>query len=669
MYSSSSIPLFLLPAFVLPALSVPVQLRPASNERGVFISKANTLNATTWNGVNFAPSNVTAPSYNTTTSSGSDNATVINTTSPTSPTFPSAISTSNVTTPGSLTGDNLTVTASVSLPKSSSSSSRLYAPTILNAPKGAGAPAASSSDVASASSTRALTSGSSTASPQTSPSTSAAASFTTSTRIAPSSSGSTQGSSSLPGSVPFSTSISVPDDMETKNVTINVNIDTREASDEPELLTSSPPDESVDYKINRDNTITDIAGARARAKPARFGLNSSRVDAGTVAMGVDGTISKGVFSLQLVNKLNSNNVRAYISGLDPNGALVMLGQNGQWIYPTTGSAQPVPVQGDIAIPLGPANSTTPISLPGFISSSRVWIADGDLSFLVVATTNGPGLVEPAAVNPADPNSEVNYSFTEFSWAADYGIYVNVSYVDFVGLPLGMELTTYDNNDFRVPGVPADAAVALCNQLKAQAAKDGQPWDQLCAYDTAGDVRRVLAPPSLIADNATAFQGYFDAYVNAVWAHYAANDLIINTQSTPGNVTCRVQGDQLLCAGDNRGYAKPNAKDIFGCNDGPFAILPGDNAVHLATVPRLCAAFNRATLLIEDGNVQPSVGPECYYPASEPVKNWYADLLKKMQVEGKGYAFSYDDVEPEGGNQSGLVGSTSPKALTIIVGGA
>lgn len=451
--------------------------------------------------------------------------------------------------------------------------------------------------------------------------------------------------------------------------TFNSTIDARDVnSTGAGFLPSGDDDKSVDYTISRDNTFTDIQGALHRSGNTIVTANGTRIEGGKVATGVDGTISRGIFTLELVNKMASSNVRAYISGLDPKGALVMLGQDGQWVYPSTTSETPEAVKGNIRIPMGKANTTTPVALPGFVSSARVWIADGNLDFYVVATPNGPGLVEPSTANSKDPNSEVNYSFAEFSWAADYGIYVNISYVDFVGLPLGMELSDYDNANHSVYGVPSNAAEVLCQQLKDQTAKDGQPWDQLCAYDAAGKVRRVMAPPNLIAQNATAFEGYFSKYVDDVWSWYSSNKLTIDTQNTPGNVTCSVQGDELKCDGDNRGYAKPNSKDIFGCNDGPFAIAADDNAVHLAVVPRLCAAFNRATFMVEGGDIQPGVATDMYYPV-DVSKNFYSDFVKHMQVEEKGYAFSYDDVSPPGMDQSGLVSSTSPKVLRLIVGGS
>ena len=164
-----------------------------------------------------------------------------------------------------------------------------------------------------------------------------------------------------------------------------------------------------------------------------------------------------------------------------------------------------------------------------------------------------------------------------------------------------------------------------------------------------------------------FQSYFTSYIDQVWQHYTTNTLTINTQSPAGNVACRVANSALSCAGDNRAYAKPSAADIFGCNSGPFAILGADNAVHRAVVPRLCAAFNRGTLLLDQGHSQPGVHADRYYQPGLAV-NWYSAFVHQEEVDGRGYAFSYDDVNPDGGvDQSGVVAGRA-KLLTVVVGG-
>jgi hypothetical protein len=165
----------------------------------------------------------------------------------------------------------------------------------------------------------------------------------------------------------------------------------------------------------------------------------------------------------------------------------------------------------------------------------------------------------------------------------------------------------------------------------------------------------------------AFASYWQPYVDAVWQRYTQEPLIIDTQLPMGYVRCRVTGDLLHCDGDNRPYAKPTAADIWGCDSGPFRREGGDNDIHVAVIPRLCAAFARSTLMLDGGSLQPSVDDSWYY--GELPTHHYSRLVHEYEVDGKGYAFPYDDVNPNGGgNAAGVVASGAAERLTIFVGG-
>jgi hypothetical protein len=67
-------------------------------------------------------------------------------------------------------------------------------------------------------------------------------------------------------------------------------------------------------------------------------------------------------------------------------------------------------------------------------------------------------------------------------------------------------------------------------------------------------------------------------------------------------------------------------------------------------------------------MQPGVHADNYYTTNVPM-NWYSAFVHEEEIDGKGYAFSYDDVNPDGGvDQSGVVANRNPKLLTVVVGG-
>lgn len=369
-------------------------------------------------------------------------------------------------------------------------------------------------------------------------------------------------------------------------------------------------------------------------------------------------------SLSFVNHF-AGSVNVYVTGQDSNANIVFVTSNGQFFYPaSTTSSTPVPITDNIAIPVG-QGSTGSVTLPDYLSSGRIWIAAGALQFFVVDAGGRTGLVEPSAINPSDPSAGLNWGFVELTNNAD-GIYADISYVDFLGMPLGISLQSADGTQ-SAQGVASSAISGVCSALQAQGAADGAPWGDLCVTDTSGNLIRVIAPIDYISLVPSAFSNYWTSYINQVWDKYSSATLNIDTQAAAGVVGCTVSGGQLNCAGDNRGYAQPTAADIFGCNSGPFAILSSDNDVHRAVVPRLCAAFNRATLLIDGGDLQPGPPTSDFYTVAP--SNFFSKFVHQFELDGLGYAFSYDDVAASGTpGVAGLVSDGSPQVLTTIIGG-
>ncbi|KAI0453510.1 glycoside hydrolase family 64 protein [Xylaria acuta] len=374
----------------------------------------------------------------------------------------------------------------------------------------------------------------------------------------------------------------------------------------------------------------------------------------------------GAFPITVVNNFDSG-MFMYVSGKDASGVPCLLGANGQFVYPQAdGTGVPKEITANIALPLNAKGQTSTITLPRALISARIWIAHGQLKFYTVRDGNGvSAVVEPSAANPADPSAGIQWGFIEFNYDGTT-IYANISFVDFVGIPLGMGLTLASGENQVVQGLMPGSVGNICNGVRSQASADGRIWDRLCTVSSSGQALRVLAPNLYTSANAGAFNGYYDDYVNQVWSKYTSQDLIINTQAAAGNVACRVSNNQLSCAGDNRSYPKPTTADIWGCNSGPFAIIGSDNDVHRAVVPRLCAAFTRTTLLLAGGNVQPSLGQNNYYTMNPT--NHYSRIVHQYEVGGLGYAFSYDDVNPSGQNAAGVVAGPNPTNLKVSVGG-
>jgi hypothetical protein len=205
----------------------------------------------------------------------------------------------------------------------------------------------------------------------------------------------------------------------------------------------------------------------------------------------------GTLQIALQNKTNSDNVHAYITGLalDRNNAPLFVQADGQNIYyPVSPSAPQQQLQADVAIPLGAPGNTVNVTIPK-TAGGRIWFSiDARLTFLL---NPGPAVVEPSVTNPSDPNFNINWAFCEFTFN-DSQLFANVSYVDFVGIPIALSLTSRQGQAQSVPGIGPDGFQTIVNELRAQSQRDGRPWDQLI-HEVNGQPIRALSPNNLLVE--------------------------------------------------------------------------------------------------------------------------------------------------------------------------
>lgn len=320
-----------------------------------------------------------------------------------------------------------------------------------------------------------------------------------------------------------------------------------------------------------------------------------------------------------------------------------------------------PLQQDCAIPLGPPGCSVFATIP-HIAGCRVWFSvNSKLSFRLNPSPYGPALVEPSCTNPSDPDINHWWAFAELTYNADQ-CFANISCVDFVSLPVSVTLTTMDGKVDHVSGMATNALSNVCRALKAQEQIDGQPWTQLIVRNAKGEPLRVLSPNNAPFNGAN-FSTYFNGYVDQVYEHYKSQPLYVDTQAGWQRVRGTV-GSESVIKFDGDTFPKPSTQDIFSCCTGPF----GDNltARKLAIIPRLSAAFNRGTLLTSNVTPDPN-GPGTFYKSA--ICNHYSRIVHEQCLDGRGYAFPYDDVCQDGGpDQCGAVYDGKPKLLTLAVGG-
>ena len=360
---------------------------------------------------------------------------------------------------------------------------------------------------------------------------------------------------------------------------------------------------------------------------------------------------------------NTGPVFAFITGQAINegdAALCLIQADGQTPYfPPSPAAPLTTLAVNCAIPLGAPGTTVTTVIPQ-LASARVWFSiQTPLVFLL---NPGPSLVEPSVANPTDPNINIRWGFCELTLNADQ-LYANVSYVDFVSLPISIGLTNRAGVTTVVQGLPPDGLDRVCDQLMVQHHTDGAGWDQLIVRGSGGENVRVLSPNLGRLVHPGLFENYFEPYIDLVWNNHRTTPVTVDTQASwgivQGTVQSTDQGDQLLFPGLG-GFSRPSTADIFSCSTGPFITMPVSMA---ALTPRIAAGCNRSTL--HRTQQEPS-DPSTYY--QDAITNHYSRILHAVNTDGRGYAFPYDDVTPSGGHdQSGSVFDPNPSGLTIAVG--
>jgi hypothetical protein len=389
-------------------------------------------------------------------------------------------------------------------------------------------------------------------------------------------------------------------------------------------------------------------------------VGGSALGIGAGALSSRASATSATLQVALQNTTTSSQVYAYVTGqaLNNNNALMLLEADGHTVYyPASPSGTGAALGADCAIPLGAPGSTTTITIPQ-IAGGRIWFSIGSkITFLL---NPGPGLVEPSVSNQSDPNIGVRWDFCEFTYNASQ-LYANITYVDFVSIPIAMSLKNASGAVQSVSGMPTGGLDTVCSGLKAQHASDGAGWDQL-VVTSGGANLRALSPNNGIVINNSLFSGYFQPYVDQVWSQYTNESLTVDTQASWGSVTGKVSGGQLTFSGVGS-FTQPSAGDIFSCSTGPFANAAGEMG---ALIARISAAFNRTTLL-SDTNQPDGENPSNFYKTS--ATNHYARIVHAANLDGRGYAFPYDDVTPNGGvDQSGFVADPNPTLWTVAVGG-
>lgn len=351
------------------------------------------------------------------------------------------------------------------------------------------------------------------------------------------------------------------------------------------------------------------------------------------------------------NSGRGEQVYLYVLGVNLNtGRLGYVNAAGTFTPWPAGSLPPSPAP-DVAI-TGPASGATstlqiPINLSG-----RMYMSFGEkLKFFLTPD----GLVQPAPWNPSDPNRNILFDWSEFTYNPS-GLWLNSSQVDMFSVPHAVGVTGSSGATKQAGQVVADGR----NRIFDAVAGTPGGWSGLINTRADGTRLRVLAP-RLGIETGTFSATYLDSYINQVWTTYQSTTLtVIPFQQQPGlQYFGRVSGTAMnftnASGAQVASFQKPLTKDVFGC-DGRIA-APNDQVV--GPIARsLCAAFHRSTLGFI--HTAPTYNASEFY--TRAITDHYSKIMHANMVDGRAYGFAFDDV---GGFES-LVHDGDPRSARITL---
>ncbi|GGY41196.1 glycoside hydrolase family 64 protein [Streptomyces djakartensis] len=314
-----------------------------------------------------------------------------------------------------------------------------------------------------------------------------------------------------------------------------------------------------------------------------------------------------------------------------------------------GGNPPTPAP-DASIPGPAAGQSAIIRIPKF--SGRVYFSYGQkLVFRLTPT----GLVQPAVQNPADPNRNILFNWSEYT-LNDSGLWINSTQVDMFSAPYAVGVQRADGSTTSTGRLRPGGYNGFFSALR------GQPggWANLIQTRPDGTVLRALSPLYGLETGALPAT-VMDDYIDRVWRKYSTSTLTVTPfADQPGTrYYGRVSGDVMHFTNSSgvtvTSFEKPDASSVFGCHrklDAPNDLVRGPIS------RTLCAGFNRSTLLVNPS--QPDADAGSFY--KDGVTNRYAGQIHANMADGKAYAFAFDDV----GHHESLVHDGSPRQAYLTL---
>ena len=280
-----------------------------------------------------------------------------------------------------------------------------------------------------------------------------------------------------------------------------------------------------------------------------------------------------------------------------------------------------------------------------LSSGRLFIGiESPLYIKVLEDINGDvGFAGPNPNNANDPNIDIYFDFIEFTFN-DLGFFGNTTQVDQFGFPIVMTLLNKDG-DQQTVGITESRHSIFSNFIS----------ETPLIYHQLSQGYRIQAPYKGGFEHHST--DYFDSYIDAIWATYKTEDLVIHIHDV-GTITGRVGDDNQFvftktATGETaRIIRKPTTQEVFECS----GVLASGGSFDKVIQAQFSAALNRH--IVEDPD---HWGDDSYFYLNSPA-NFYSAFWHRHSIDNKAYGFAYDDVN----DFSTLIQDPNPSQLEIDI---
>jgi hypothetical protein len=316
----------------------------------------------------------------------------------------------------------------------------------------------------------------------------------------------------------------------------------------------------------------------------------------------------------------------------------------QW---PAGSIPPSPAP-ETAI-AGPADGgAVTVQIPrGF--SGRIYFSFGQKLPLLLTPD---GLVQPAPWAAGDPSRDILFDWSELTYD-DGGLWLNSSQVDMFAVPHAVSVTG-------ASGATSTTGLLVANgrQQIIDAIRANPEWERSVVTRADGTVLRVLAPGKATGAGLLSAT-YLDGFIASAWNAYTTRTLTVQPFGDRPEISYsgRTSGTTMRFT-DTSGrevaaFERPSSSNAWGC-DGAL-LAPNDQVV--GPIARtLCAALFRGTL--GTSTKEPVLDATQFYRSTPP--NLYGRVIHEAMVDGRAYAFPFDDV----GAFESLVHDGDPRSARI-----